>query len=229
MPYKKPILVELLAELRFSKNLTDSALFDLTNAVRGGGWPEVEVFSRMEPQGLLPALSSVTRFRCWAPGKQHLAQISASSLTVNQVGEYLGWDSFKEKVVRLLDVMGSAAEFGSVSFQTIDQIEVPAIEYRLGRFVVCGGKYVPGFYESSTQPCDITLGLGLLSSDGFNRQLGLKAQAIGENMRLRWHSSFTDILQDDLLVRLEALHEESNEMFEAMITDETRRHMGGKV
>jgi hypothetical protein len=133
-------------------------------------------------------------------------------------------------MARLLRVIADESSFDSVSLQTIDQFEVPLSEYRLGTYLVCGGEYIPGVYRSSSEPCDVSLGRGLLASDGFNRQLQLKVKSVGGKMRLRWHATFTDRLEGIAVGdKLEALHDESNKMFEAMITDETRRYMGGEA
>jgi uncharacterized protein (TIGR04255 family) len=156
--------------------------------------------------------------------------MTATIVVFNQVGQYLGWNDFKANMGQLVQVIGDESSFDSVSLQTIDQLEVPRSEFTLGRYLVCGGTYVPGLYESSAEPCDISLGRGLLASDGFNRQLQVKVTSVGSGMRVRWHATFTNKLQgNSIAAKLEALHSESNEMFESMITDDTRRFMGGQA
>jgi hypothetical protein len=130
----------------------------------------------------------------------------------------------------LLQVVGEAADFDSGSLQTIDQLDVPRSGFQVGRYLVCGGEYIPGTYQSSSEPCDISLGRGLLPSDGFNRQLQLSVKADGPKMRIRWHATFTNRLRGaSVAQRLEDLHNESTKMFEAMITDETRQFMEGEA
>src|SRR6185503_14455980 len=97
------------------------------------------------------------------------------------------------------------------------------------------GNQIPTSHRDSSEACDVSLGRGYLTTDGFNRSMRLQVRGSAQGaepgtMSIRADAVFHDVIRisQDPLEVLGALHEESNRFFEALVTDETRGIMGGR-
>jgi uncharacterized protein (TIGR04255 family) len=238
--YKKPLLTEIYAELHLGAGAMPQAqLLKVVNLLQPTV-PEVEIGS-INTVEVNPALGQVVRkteprLRCWSVARDRLVQLSADLIVVNQLGDYLGWKVFDKlfrEVHGHLTRTNDKLAITSVSLNTIDQMEIDLAkvkDFRLGKYLACGGRFLPKYYDEVREPCDISLGHGVLATDGFNRQVRVALRVEGNKATVQMNGTFQRTLgkQNELFALLEGLHTESTETFEALITDETRRHMGGK-
>lgn len=235
MGYKKPLIVEIYAELHLgAPQVAQGKLLELAAHLKGS-LPNVEIGQANTLQ-INPALGKVTktttpRLRCWSADRKRLVQLSPEMVVINQVGEYLGWDVFEEhfrNVHKSLTAVQENVVVSSLSLNAIDKLTVPTASFKVGRYLACGGKFVPSYYAESGEACDLTLGRGVLGTDGFNRQVRI-AVRVQETAVVQMNTTFHDRLasQKDVFPTLNRLHDESVATFEALITTETRNLMGG--
>lgn len=233
MAYKTPTLTELVAQFLLDDQQIDQGqVLDLVQRARAKGLGTVELAPRFEvPRGQqsVPLVAAV-RFLCWSEDRRLLAQVGPDIVAANQVGEYLGWSRFREHAESVLGLLDGIAKPASVLLQAVDEIDSIGPDEPLGRYLNCGSRYIPALYSDRSEPCDISLGLGVLERDGFNRQLKIRMQRVADKKRLRWNTVIHESISNgSALDKLEHLHGESNAMFEEMITSATREHMGGTV
>jgi uncharacterized protein (TIGR04255 family) len=159
-------------------------------------------------------------------------QLAQDNLVVNLVGEYPGWSPFTDLLETAMTVVhDSIGEFAiaSINLNTIDRFLVPSESYVFDRYVDCSGKIVPEWYKGSREALDITLGRALVKEDSWNRQINVKVRRrdpVSIEFRVALHNTVErNHKWQDVLERL---HNESNEIFESLITDATRNEiMGG--
>jgi uncharacterized protein (TIGR04255 family) len=209
-------------------------LFDVVPVIRAQGFGNPELVVALAT----PASESATeafspRLRFWNADRTRLVQLSEDLVVVNLVGTYPGWNAFQgafETTMQSLpsDVVGAVE---SLALNTIDRIDVPAEGYQFGRYLNCDGRFLPHWYENSTEASDITFGRGLLHDDLFNRQINIRVRRMQKDFTIQIRSVFSNMLrQQSKSELLEQLHNESNKVFEALITDATRIEvMGGLV
>lgn len=237
MGYKKPLLVEIYAELHLGAGAMPQAqLLKVVNLLQPTV-PEVEI-GAVNTVELNPSLGQVIRkteprLRCWSAKRDRLVQLSPDLIVVNQVGDYLGWKVFETLFREVQGHLAAAHDklsIASVSLNTIDKLEVPIEGFTMGKFFECGGRFMPAYYADVREPCDVSLGHGVLDTDGFNRQLRVSLRAEEGKAKVVVNGTFHRRLekQAELFALLGRLHTESTDTFEALITAETRKHMGGK-
>jgi len=237
MGYKKPLLIELLAELDLDAALPGDAVFDLAADLRRNGYPRIDLGPTLAmPPGLPGAVVAMpgalqTRLRCWSADDKKLVQVSPTQIVVNQIGDYLGWSDFKEMFG---GVIGAAQKVGplaasALSLQAIDQLAIDGPGFKLGSYFACKGTWIPQWYEDCAEACDISLGRGHVHEGGKNRQLALRLRPSPTGFVVKLNTIFKDKLRNSPPVEvLESLHKEATDLFEAVITDATRKKMGGK-
>jgi uncharacterized protein (TIGR04255 family) len=236
--YVKPILIEIYSETHFeSGSFPPDQFFDVVPRLKEIGFSEVEIgevgLIAVDAEEQQVTHSNVPRIRCWTKDRSRLVQLSEDVVVVNLVGEYPGWDAFRDLFSSAHDTLPDplvSRKVESLSLNTIDRLRVPRQGYRLGRYLACGGKFLPEWYSESTEAVDITLGRGILQEDGFNRQFRFKVRVKAE-VSAEIRSTFHDLVQAQLSLHkaLEKLHDESSRAFEEMITNETRHSvMGGE-
>jgi len=230
----------MLAEIYLEEGtLPQAAFMSLGHALTQAGFPDVE-FGQVESIKLtpLPQLSehqAVPRVRMWNTDRNKLIQYSPDEFYINLIGPYLGWTAFSdlrataEKAVR--DAVGKALQFRQVALIALDAITVSTDGFQLGRYLNCGGQFIPKWYQSTTEAADISLGHGMIDANRFNQAFQISVRPQATEVTIEMQSSFrTAISMDRSLTEiLESLHEESIKTFEEMITDTTRNEvMGGQ-
>ena len=233
--YKKPLLTEIYAELNLSTAFSQAKLLELVGRIAGVA-PEVEIASvntvEVKADEGTVIRKTVPRLRCWSTDRTRLVQFSPELVVVNQVGEYLGWSVFEQHFRQVHESLSSVAAVSiqSLSLHTIDRLVVDKSRFSVGRFLSCGGAYIPSYYADTTEACDISLGRGILVDDGFNRQVAVGVRIEDAKVTVQITAAFQNLLSDQagLFALLDRLHMESNKTFEALITDETRQLMGGE-
>jgi uncharacterized protein (TIGR04255 family) len=233
MGYKKPTIIEIYIECFLAPStLTVSRVFDVVPALKEKGFTDIELQPSFQV-GIGEA-NLQPRIRCWSEGRKKLIQLSEDNLIVNLVGEYPGWPTFTELLESAVSVVGSRiGEFAiaSMKLNTIDRFSVPVESYVFDRYVNCGGKIVPEWYKGSREALDLTLGRALVKEDTWNRQINVKVRR-REPVVIEFRVGLHNVVGSDKSWKdvLETLHDESNQLFESLITDTTRNEiMGGLV
>jgi uncharacterized protein (TIGR04255 family) len=237
--YRNPTLIETYAELHLAPgSLNEAAYFKVVPKLTEAGFTEVELstagvsFEARPGRRVFPREQK--RVRCWKPDRTELVQVGEDLLVVNLPGAYPGWDPFVTlfgKGLRALEAGLGQVKIQSLNLMTVDQFKVPQIGFNLSQYVNVGGPMIPAWYDRTTQSLDISLGRGLLEHDGKNRQLAVAVRAAEDPVTIEFRAAFHDVLspESDLGGALEVLHNESNDMFESIITDRTRNEvMGGR-
>lgn len=237
MGYKHPALTEIYSEIGFEHGTFGPAQFLPLVATLGElGYSSVE----MQPNPVirhdtgipLPVIQS--KILCWSPDKKSkLIQLADNTLVLNLPGAYTGWVNFRGEVEKILNVLELAGvrSFYSISLNTADQLNTQDPEFRIGKYLNCGGKRIPEIFKESREAVDITMGRGVLEQNGFNRQLRIAVRILSDSSQnIQFNSTFNNRLDGKpILSHLENLHTESNESFESLITDTVRNQiMGGK-
>lgn len=231
MSYKKPLLIEVYVDVRLDVGqLDDTTSLAVVERLRGVGLSEIEiVFGANAAVAENAAVNVGPRIRCWSSDRTKLAQVGRDQVIANQIGDYLGWRKFLEHFHTVLRATGDRT-VASVALHTIDRLDVAFEGYTLGRYFSCDGGWIPKAFSNYSEPCDISFGHGYLQTDGFNRSLKLQQRAEGERRTVRIDAVFHEVLEGSSLPeKLEKLHTDGVTLFEQLITDETRKIMGGKV
>lgn len=237
MAYKKPILIEIFSELHLAEGgLAPAGFFELVPALKEAGLSEVEL-AQVETLAVNPAQREVRqhtapRVMCWSGDRTKLVQLSPDLVVVNQLGQYLGWGAFEDLFGRVKGIL--VARLGAVaptslSLNTIDSMSPPREDFTVGKYLDCGGMFVPRWYHDVASSADITLGRGLLREDGLNRQLRIAIRVDAATAKVQMNAVFHNALtaSDSVDGTLSALHDESTRTFEGVIADGTRTLMGG--
>lgn len=237
MAYKKPTLTETYAEIHLAPGvLSEAQFFDVVPRLKTLGFSEVE-FSTVGlkldiKQGRPPR--ELQRVRCWKPGRTQLVQVGEDLLVANLTGEYPGWSSFvqlfDEAYQALVDGLGKV-EPVSLNVAALDSFEVPKEGFSVSEYLAVGGMIIPQWYAQSAESLDLTLGRGLLEVDGENRQVHVSVRSAADPVKISFRTQCHDRLAagSDLKARLQRLHDNTNSIFEALITDRVRQTvMGGQ-
>lgn len=239
MSYKKPTLTEIYTKLFLEKNkMRAEKLFDIVPKLKENGLDKIEILSVPEEfrgekkEEMLVNVTGifVPRVRCWNEDKSYLIQLTPDIIIANQVGEYLGWDEYKQFLLRYIKLIEDALEekrYRSILLETIDNVGAPKKDFALGKYIHCGGNKIPAWFNDVKESADMTLGWGLIEQDNFNRQIHMKVRpkqnSVSISIRSLFHNAFEESKSFDQV--LEELHEESNESFESIITDVTRNEI----
>jgi len=229
--------MEIYAEVHFQDgSLTSAQFFDLVPHLKTIGFEDVQ-FGRTQPLDLPEGrdVQQVTspHVRCWSEDKRQLVQLFEDMIAVNLIAPYPGWSTYRSLFGRVRDTVITGLGMlpvESLSLNTIDRLVAPRRDFRLGRYLNCGGPKIPASCSNIEHAFDLTLGIGLLRDDGFNRQIRLTGRPSGDTFAVFLDAVFHDRFSrgSDLVQLLDALHEESVDTFECMITDVTREEvMGG--
>jgi len=238
MSYKNPSLAELVAELRFEIGvLTHQKLFEIAGAVQTLGQSQVEfpnpggVNLTVAPDGSIRP--SGPKIFCWNVERTRLVQLQEGIVAVNHVGNYQGWDGFfdlfksvHEAVLQVIP--GVTPE--SIALNAVDRLLVPKSGYRLGKYLNCGGPFIPRELENCETACDLTMGRGILNVDSRNSVIVISSRINEANVMIQFNSVLQELTRSNFPVQehIEQLHQSSNQRFEGLITDETRAFMGGE-
>jgi hypothetical protein len=236
--YKSPTLLEIYSEIYLEPgSLTEARFFDLVPKLKDAGFSEIEMatagFSlEFQPgQGLQP--KERPRIRCWKPGRREMAQVGEDLIVVNLMGQYPGWDSFKGLFTEACHAVESglgAVPASSISLKTIDRFTVAREGFRVEDYLQVGGSLIPSWYKDCQESMDVTVGRGFLQHDGRNRVIVIAVRTFADPVTIEMQGGFHNTVTNraDLRQVLDALHEESNETFESLITGRTRKQiMGG--
>jgi uncharacterized protein (TIGR04255 family) len=232
MSYRKPALTEMFARLHLEAGaLPPARFFDLVPRLKVAGFGDAEFGSRemiqFNPDQALIEQASAPLVRCWYSDRKKLVQLSPDLIVMNLVGHYPGWSEFRA----LFDAVDQAARatlgglpLSSLSLNTIDVLNAPSQAFRLGEYLNCDGAMLPKLYANIHQAFDISYGRGFIQVDPSNRQLRITGRLHGDFFEVRIEAGFHDVLAPTVnpVEVLERLHDESNNTFEALITDTTR-------
>jgi len=237
--YHKPTLVETYAELYLAPGtLSQSTMFDVVPELKKLGFTDVELntvgFSVEFKQGN-PSRRETQRVRCWKPGRTQLVQVGEDLLVVNLTGQYPGWTAFTTLFSQALTGLHAGVgepRYVSMALGAIDQFSVmPDAGYHVSDFLAVGGAVVPSWYSGCRESLDMDLGHGILASDGHNRQIHINVRVEPEAVNFMLRTEFRERIEttNELTQMLGKLHDESNVVFEQIITDRLRKQvMGGK-
>lgn len=240
MSYKRPILREIYAEVHLQEGaLPQIAFVRLAQILTEAGltlpeFNQVQSF-KMDAAGGPPTIHVAPRIRLWNPEKNQLAQFSPDEFYFNLVGPYLGWQAFDalrettEKAVRT--ATGKEPALRQVSLILLDSMKVPAAGYTLGKYLKCGGAYIPSWYATSTEAIDISMGRGVLPNDRLNRAFKIAVRPADDGVSIEINSTFraAALSGRSLKELIHSLHDDSTAVFEEMITDTTRNDIMGGV
>jgi uncharacterized protein (TIGR04255 family) len=153
---------------------------------------------------------------------------------VNLIGEYPGWEKFREHIQTSLASINSALkrelQIIRVGLQTTDKWKVDSAGFTIGQYLNCGGSFIPRWYSGVKVSSDINLGQGFHHQDGFNKKVTVQVRTSEDNVQF----SIQIVLgvsdrQKDFDELMEQLHRESVQCFEEIITDKVRVEiMGGQ-
>ncbi len=228
MAYKKPILKELYAEVYYQPgSLNADAILEVIPTLRRDDAFQTEFVLAQTQKALDVAV--VPRVRLWNSNRTKLVQLSDDlvvvNIVINQKGNYLGWSDFRkffDSVINHIDRFST--KYVSVSLNPIDDFDVPKEGYHAGKYLKCDGKFIPRYYDKSTNAIDLTIGDSLVPSDGKNRQIRVAVRMKDADVNIRIHSVFHDRIEgQNVYDALEGIHVESNTVFESLITDRTRQ------
>jgi uncharacterized protein (TIGR04255 family) len=236
--YNKPLLIEIYSEVHLEPAfLTPPRFFEIVPGLKSLGFIEVEFgqVGTIQIDGAVGRVeqSTAPRIRCWKSDKTKLVQLAEDMIAVNLVGPYPGWKDFRALFTSVHDLAGAALgtlPVVSLSLTTVDELVRPRDGFRVGTFFNCGGPRIPTWYKDVSHAFDITMGIGRLKEDGFNRQIRFSGRPSGESFTVRVNCVFHDKVAEpsQTLLLLETLHQESVDSFESIITDRTRGEvMGG--
>jgi uncharacterized protein (TIGR04255 family) len=241
--FDKPALVEIFVEIHLEPgSFPPPQFFDVVPKIKGLGFADVEMGSvdrvavneaaSPESAGEL-LLQTAPRIRCWSGDRHRLVQLWPDTIAVNLVGKYPGWDDYSRLFNDVCDAVRTVTghlPIEMLALHTIDQIDVPLAGFTVGKYLQCGGKRIPSWYADTAQAFDITLGKGLLKTDGFNRVLKIAGRAADETFTIRILSVFQDTIKAKSIEQsLSDLHDESNESFYSLITPTTANQVLGGI
>jgi uncharacterized protein (TIGR04255 family) len=230
-------LVETYAELHLQDDaLSQARFFDVVPQLKALGFSEIELATTgltLDIKQGRPSPRETQRVRCWKPGRTELVQVGEDLLAVNLTGHYPGWDAFVDLFGKARNAL--AAGLGgivvrSLNFAAIDRFTIPQEGFSFSDYLNVGGSIVPRWYADCAESLDLDMGRGLLERDGHNRQVHIEVRMTQDSVQVTMRTQFHDRVTDgvDLSQLLSRLHAESNETFEAMITDKLRTNiMGG--
>ena len=234
MPYKTPTLVEIIAQVDFEESCNVACLLDVVQHLREHGFPEVEMHRQdrlaLGQQELLAIGTEM--FRCWAPDRKSLIQLTPTYVGYNQVGDYLGWRSFSSAFQELLKLTCSGWPHpATLTHITRDSLKASSEGFRLGQYLHCGGPLIPALFANVCQAWDLNWGWGIPGKDEENTQFLASVRPRKQKMVL--NTAITKVKKVDDWNRLgdvlESLHLDVVRLFEDSITDFVRAEiMGGK-
>lgn len=236
--YERPLITEIYSEVHFEPTAFAPPLFfDLVPHLKQIGFEDVQFGAidviQIDGEQRSVEKSSAPRVRCWSADKQRLIQLAEDMIAVNLVAPYPGWATYRDLFAGVRSAVVTALGLlpvESLSLNTIDRLVAPRPNFRLGMYLNCGGPKIPESCSDVAHAFDLTMGVGLLHEDGFNRQVRISGRPSESTFVVFINAVFHDRFQrgSDLVAVLDNLHEESVQTFEAMITDLTRNEvMGG--
>ena len=126
--------------------------------------------------------------------------------------------------------IGPAAVTETVNLHMIDKFEVPGHGFEVGKYLNVDGGIIPRWYEHASAACDMNLGQGSHSRDGYNKQIKIGVRPSAERVEISM-SFITGQsgLNLQVVPTLEELHDDAVMCFELVITDTIRNTtLGGK-
>jgi hypothetical protein len=242
--YKNPILIEVYAELSLEHGqLNPQHFFSIGPRLASLGLTQVDFQTVTQSVSVrAPAsgppemkLDEVPRVRCWHPDRTKLVQFSPDLIVVNLLRPYTGWQTFeglfRATMLQFEQVLGGALRGQTLSFLTTDQMRVAREGFSIGRYLNTGGLIVPAWYRDVAVAADLSLGYGQVEVDGHNRSLSIHVRPSPADVAIEIKAAFRQHLRgrSGIANELNELHEQSNETFEALVTDTTRNVvMGGQ-
>jgi len=185
-----------------------------------------------QDQALVPKI--VPRIRCWDSERIRLVQLSPDAVSVNLIGEYPGWEKFREHIrisrASIESALKRDLQLIRVELQTIDKWKVDSAGFTIGQHLNCGGTFIPQWYSSVSVSSDINLGQGFHNKDGFNKKVNVQVRTSEADAQFQIVIVLGVSAQErDFNTMMEQLHSESVQFFEEIITDRVRdKIMGGQ-
>jgi uncharacterized protein (TIGR04255 family) len=226
--YKRPILVEMVAQMRFVPGVISGAqVVDAAALLRNRGFESADLELQADG-GAGETAQLAPTVRLWSADRSRLVQLRPRTFIANIVGDYPGWKQFGEHLRETLDVLkaiGVTTAAESVSLATIDRFTVLGAGFRLGEYLAADGVWLPKALADVAEPCDLTLGRGVLHLSGRNRVVKVAVRQLDEaKVQVTLECVFANSLPKDSDVEsaFEELHDEALVLFEQLITDKTR-------
>ena len=228
MPYKKPILIEMIAEFRLPPGtLGVDAFRPLMVALADAGFAHNDFMQlgtlTLGPDGMNTLMAP--RVRCRTPQRTRCVQFSADFVAVNYADVYPGKHAFLDLVGTALDVLRAgpfgACEATETAIVALDEFRLDH-SFRIGDYFNCDGRFLPT-QLAEAGACQFHLASGHRSIELAVRQVS--AQETGAflqtSIRRPLHGTATDV---------QNLVEESASLFLELITAKTEAEiMGGKL
>lgn len=235
MPYKKPILKEILAELHLASGALPPARFlAIINACAAAGFSEVEFLQvgtvTVGGDGTTTS-TSTPRIRCWRPQRTACVQLSQDFVAVNYADVYPGKAAFLDLVDSVLALLAAALPgmaLREVAVVVIDELKQPA-GFRLGDYFLCDGALLPTILGDATTSADTTINWGPAEARR-GVVLAMQPQADGGvGVMLQSFLRARAPTQPPLDVVRE-LVEDSAQLFRRLVTDRMKTEvMGGEL
>lgn len=213
--YKNPPVLEALCEFKFQPDAKwDDAIPDLIHEKIKAQFPE-----RLQEN------PPTTQFRP-AGRESALLQVAPNLLAINQLKPYPTWRQFKQLILDAYVTYRELAHptgIARLGLRYINQIEIPGAEVDIGRFLRGCPPSAHKLFLSTAFPFEA-------GRENLSLILAHVPHSEGEVSRffldLDYGIPAAPMALEEIDQRLERAHDRIEHVFEAMITDETRRLFG---
>lgn len=235
--YKNPPAIEVLCEIHFSETESNLTLFgDFYQQIKDK-YPEQKQLNQVGfemdfSQEAIQArqLNSGAMMRFSSSDSSRLVQITQSLLTVNKLKPYLGYESFKEDVAENLQVylnLSKPKYFERVGMRYIDRILIPEDDFGLEKYFNFSLDFANSEF-STINGISFRVQLTPKHSDHIllvTLNSVISKEEGNSEFILDMYDTFAlqkEIDKNHLLTILDEAHENTELVFEAVITDAAR-------
>jgi len=219
--YKNPPLLEAVCEFKFQPNSSwNSAIPDLIYEKVQAEFPQRESMNGLS--GEEPAPSAKTKF--FRADGSALLQVSSKLLAVNQLQPYPTWAQFKKTILEAYSLYREIAHPASMTrlgLRYINQIEIPETNIEISRYLRGCPEGYHKLFLSTNFP---------FAAERENLAMILAHVPHSEGDFLRFYLDLDygafPMAAEEIGPVLERAHDRIEQIFEASITDETRRLFG---
>jgi uncharacterized protein (TIGR04255 family) len=219
--YKNPPLLEAVCEFKFQPPSSwDPAVPDLIYEKVQAQFPQRETMNSLSEEE--PATNAKTKFRR-ADGSA-LLQVSPKLLAINQLRPYPTWPQFKKTFLETYAIYRELARPAGITrlgLRYINQIEIPGTKIEIGRYLRGCPQGYHKLFLSTEFP---------FAAEGENLAMIIAHVPHGEGDFVRFYLDLDygafPATTEEIGPVLERAHDRLEEIFEASLTDETRRLFG---
>lgn len=238
MDYRNPTLTEIVAHLNLEAgSLPEKSFMAIAREMAEHELDDLELGQMVvqsQDDDQAPQTNVVPRIRFWDRERIRLVQVSQDAVSVNLIGEYPGWERFREHIrisrASIESALKHDLHITRVELQTVDKWKVDSAGFTIDQYLDCGGILIPQWYSGVSVSSDINLGRGFYQKDGFNKRVHVRVRTSEDNVQFQILIAFgVSDQQRDFDTLMDELHSESVQCFEAIITDRVRDEiMGGQ-